>query len=68
MRKFSTRLAVIALPLAAVASTASAAALDVSDVAAKISETVTPVGTIGSGILLIMVAIKVFSWVRSIIR
>lgn len=68
MRKFSTRLAVIALPLAAVASTASAAALDVSDVATKISETVTPIGTIGSGILLIMVAIKVFSWVRSIIR
>jgi uncharacterized protein YcfJ len=58
----------VAVGVLAVSGAASAAALDVSDVATKISETVTPIGTIGSGILLIMVAIKVFSWVRSMFR
>lgn len=51
------------------ASAASqAAALDVSDVATAVAATIVPIGTIGSGVLLVMVALKTFNWVRGALR
>lgn len=58
----------VAVGVLASTAAANAAALDVSDVATKISETVGPIGTIGSGVLLIIVALKTFAWVRQAIR
>lgn len=51
------------------ASAASqAAALSVTDVATAISDTVAPITTIGSGVLLVLVALKTFHWVRGALR
>lgn len=51
------------------ASAASqAAALDVSDVATAVAATVGPITTIGSGVLLVLVALKTFHWVRGALR
>jgi hypothetical protein len=55
------------LPVAAasvLASPAFAAAVDVSDVVTDIGLQVTPITAIGGGILLLLVAIKAFKWVR----
>jgi Inovirus Coat protein B len=49
----------------AVASTASQAAIDVSAVTAEISGTLAPIAAIGAGVLLVIVAIKAFKWVKS---
>jgi len=55
--------------LAAVASlsvvAAHAAPIDVTAVATAISDTITPIGTIGAGVLLILVSLKTFKWVRA---
>jgi len=51
-----------------VASAASHAAIDVAAVATAISDTVAPITTIGSGVLLILVALKTFQWVRGALR
>ena len=48
----------------ALASTAHAA-IDVSAVVSEISGTLAPVALIGAGVLLVIVAIKAFKWVRS---
>lgn len=53
-----------ALALAAV-STASQAAIDVTAVVTEIGATLAPIGLIGAGVLLVIVAIKAFKWVRS---
>ena len=52
--------------LAALASaaTASQAAIDVSGVTSEISATLVPIGLIGAGVLLVIVGIKAFKWVR----
>lgn len=46
------------------ASTASYAAIDVSAVTTEISGTLAPIAAIGAGVLLVIVAIKAFKWVR----
>jgi hypothetical protein len=52
-----------ALVLAALTSQAHAA-IDVTAVVTEISGTLAPIGLIGAGVLLVMVAIKAFKWVR----
>lgn len=50
------------------ASAASqAAAIDVAAVATAVGEVVGPITTIGSGVLLVIVALKTFKWVRAAI-
>lgn len=44
---------------------ANAAAIDVTAVTTDITAQLTPIGAIGGGVLLIMVAVKAFRWVRS---
>jgi hypothetical protein len=55
----STALALVAV------STASQAAIDVTGVVTEISGTNAPIGLIGAAVLLVIVAIKAFKWVRS---
>jgi uncharacterized membrane protein len=43
---------------------ASAAAIDVTAVTTAISETLTPIGAVGLGVLAVLVAIKTYKWVR----
>ncbi len=52
-----------ALVLAALSSQANAA-IDVSGVVTEISGTLAPIGLIGAAVLLVMVSIKAFKWVR----
>lgn len=56
------------LLLAMVASVATvpamAAAIDVSAVVTEISAQLAPIGLLGSAVLLIVVALKAFQWVR----
>ncbi len=67
MNKMFKRGAVVAAGvLGAVA--ANAAAIDVTAVATAVSDVIVPITTIGSGVLLVMVALKTFNWVRSAIR
>lgn len=58
----------VAVGVLTVVSGAQAAAMDVTSVATAISDTVAPITTIGSAVLLILVALKTFGWVRSAIR
>ena len=51
----------------AVATTANAAAIDVSDVTTDIAAS-QPIGLIGGAVLLIVVAVAAFRWVRSALR
>lgn len=51
--------------LLAAAATSANAAIDVSGVVTEISGTLLPIGLIGAGVLLIIVGIKAFKWVRS---
>lgn len=63
MNKTMSRLGLGAL--AVVASVPSfAAAIDVAAVVTDIGAQVAPVGLIGAAVLLLMVAIKAFKWVR----
>lgn len=52
-----------ALAFAAV-STSSQAAIDVSGVTTEIAATLAPIAAIGAGVLLVIVAIKAFKWIR----
>jgi len=56
----------IALVVAAslVAASAQAAAVDVAAVVTDIGAQAVPIGLIGSAVLLIVVAVKAFQWVR----
>lgn len=58
------KLAVIAAPFLGSAA-ANAAAIDVTGVVTEIAATAAPIGLIGSAVLLIVVAVKAFKWVRS---
>jgi Inovirus Coat protein B len=62
MKKVNLKLA--SLLTLALAATASQAAIDVAPVTAEISATLAPIGLIGAGVLLVIVAIKAFKWVR----
>lgn len=54
---------VLAAGLAAVSGAASAA-IDVTPVVAEINGAVAPIGLIGAAVLLVIVAIKSYKWVR----
>lgn len=56
--------AVAALALGLSTFTLPAAAIDVTDVVAEIDAAVTPIGGIGGAVLLVLVAIAAFRWVR----
>lgn len=59
-RRFATAAAVGALALANNAH----AAIDVTAVVTEIGAAVTPIGLIGAAVLLVVVAIAAFKWVR----
>ena len=65
-QKFRNACAVFGASLAtALAVTAPAsAAVDVTAVTTAISDTLTPIGAIGAGVLLVIVGIKTYKWVR----
>jgi hypothetical protein len=48
-----------------VASGAQAAAVDVTAVTADLTAQLTPIAAVGAGVLLVVVAVKAFKWVRS---
>lgn len=50
--------------LAAVLSFRASAAVDVTGVVAEVTAAAAPIALIGSAVLLIMVGIQVFKWVR----
>lgn len=58
--------AATALALVAAAGTAAAApaSIDVTAVTDAIAATLTPIGAIGAGVLLVIVGIKTYKWVR----
>lgn len=62
MSKFRSGL--VALSLAALPLFAHAAPVDVDDVVTDIGAQIAPVTAIGGGVLLLLVAIKAFKWVR----
>lgn len=51
----------------AVSSASFAAAPDVSAVVTEIGGAAAPVASIGAAVLLVMVGIKVFKWIRSVL-
>jgi hypothetical protein len=59
-RRFATAAAVGALALANNAH----AAIDVTGVVSEINDTVAPIGLIGAAVLLVVVAVAAFKWVR----
>lgn len=59
-----TKNAVIPLAMTALASPAFAAAVEVADIVNDIKGQVTPITAIGGAVLLVMVAIAAFRWVR----
>ena len=63
MNNTSRALVLVALTAAATAS--QAAAIDVAAVVTDIGAQAAPIALIGGGVLLIMVAVKAFKWVRS---
>jgi protein-S-isoprenylcysteine O-methyltransferase Ste14 len=48
----------------ALATSAAHAAIDVTGVVSEIGDTVAPIGLIGAAVLLVVVAIAAFKWVR----
>lgn len=62
MRNRFTALAVAGLVTAAAA--VPAYAIDVSDVVTEIQATAAPIGAIGAAVLIVIVSIKAFKWVR----
>jgi uncharacterized membrane protein len=59
-RRFATAVAVGALALANNAH----AAIDVTGVVSEINDTIGPIGLIGAAVLLVVVAVAAFKWVR----
>jgi hypothetical protein len=64
MNKFFSR-GLVAAGVLLTATASQAAPIDVAAVATAISDTIVPIGTIGAGVLLIMVSLKTFKWVRA---
>ena len=56
--------AVIAIASAAAMSAPAQAAIDVTSVVAEIDDTIAPIGLIGAAVLLVVVAVAEFKWVR----
>lgn len=64
MNKFLNR-GLVATGVLMASAASQAAAIDVAGVVTEISAQAAPIGLIGGGVLLIMVAVKAFRWVRS---
>lgn len=62
--KKATRFALAAVPAYLMATSAQAAAVDVTSVVSDIGDQATPIGLIGAAVLLIYVGVKAFQWVR----
>jgi uncharacterized membrane protein len=58
------RFALVPLSLAALASGAQATAIDVTSVTTDIAAQAAPIAAIGAAVLLLVVGIKAFKWVR----
>lgn len=66
MKNLKTPLAlVLAVALGSVASVSQAAAIDVAATVTDIGAQAAPIALIGGAVLLIVVAVKAFKWVRS---
>ena len=55
----------VAVGVLAATASANAAAIDVSAVVTDIAAQATPIGLIGGAVLLLVVGIKAFKWVRA---
>ena len=55
----------VAVGVLAATASANAAAIDVSAVVTDIAAQATPIGLIGAAVLLLVVGIKAFKWVRA---
>lgn len=62
--KYAKKIASL-LALAVVATASQAAAIDVTSVTADMTAQLVPIGLVGGGVLLVMVAVKAFKWVRA---
>ena len=62
--RLSALVAAATVGLLAAAPAAQAAAIDVEDLVTDIAAQAVPVGLIGGAVLLLMVGIKAFKWVR----
>jgi hypothetical protein len=58
------KIATVAVPAALVANGAHAEGVDVSGVVTAINGAAAPIASIGAAVLLVMVGIKVYKWVR----
>ena len=56
--------AVVVIASAAAMSAPAQAAIDVTSVVAEIDGTIAPIGLIGAAVLLVVVAVAAFKWVR----
>jgi hypothetical protein len=56
---------ILALGFAAAAGFAQAAPVDVAAVTTDITAQLAPIAAVGAGVLLVMVAVKAFKWVRA---
>lgn len=63
MKKFTSRVLAV-LALGSLATASQAGAIDVTAVVTEIGLAAGPIGLIGSAVLLIVVALKAFHWVR----
>lgn len=54
----------IVMFLGVIGTASAAGGVDVSAVVTKIGEAVAPIGAIGAAVLLVMVATKIYKWVR----
>ena len=55
----------VAVGVLAATASANAAAIDVGDIVTDIAAQATPIGLIGAAVLLLVVGIKAFKWVRA---
>lgn len=62
------KLALAGVPAFMAATGAHAAGVDVTEVVTKIGEQAGPIGLIGGAVLLIVVAVAAFKWVRGALR
>ena len=56
---------VVVVGVLAATASANAAAIDVGDIVTDIAAQATPIGLIGAAVLLLVVGIKAFKWVRA---
>lgn len=62
--KFAASIAMLSLALVAPAAFASGGGIDVSAVVTAIQAAAAPIAAIGAAVLIILVGVKVYKWVR----